>query len=127
MAFAESAGASLNAVVGLALKQFLEPHSHDGVRRLAVRLPQELYDTLADEADFRGVLPSALAVDAIQEWLKARRPRSQLHVMPAPASVGTAVRKPQATYPKVGANEPCSCGSGKKYKKCHGLLGQASS
>ena len=22
--------------------------------------------------------------------------------------------------PRVGRNEPCPCGSGKKYKKCHG-------
>ncbi|MBO5719958.1 MAG: SEC-C domain-containing protein, partial [Bacteroidales bacterium] len=22
--------------------------------------------------------------------------------------------------PKVGRNEPCPCGSGKKYKNCHG-------
>jgi uncharacterized protein YecA (UPF0149 family) len=27
-------------------------------------------------------------------------------------------RKP----PKVGRNEPCPCGSGKKFKKCHLLL-----
>ncbi|WP_114418564.1 preprotein translocase subunit SecA [Marinospirillum perlucidum] len=25
-------------------------------------------------------------------------------------------------YPKVGRNEPCPCGSGKKYKQCHGKL-----
>jgi preprotein translocase subunit SecA len=25
-------------------------------------------------------------------------------------------------YPKVGRNEPCPCGSGKKYKHCHGKL-----
>ncbi|OGO95479.1 MAG: preprotein translocase subunit SecA [Coxiella sp. RIFCSPHIGHO2_12_FULL_44_14] len=25
-------------------------------------------------------------------------------------------------HPKVGRNEPCSCGSGKKYKHCHGKL-----
>jgi preprotein translocase subunit SecA len=24
--------------------------------------------------------------------------------------------------PKVGRNEPCPCGSGKKYKKCHGMV-----
>ncbi len=24
------------------------------------------------------------------------------------------------TEPKIGRNDPCSCGSGKKYKKCHG-------
>jgi preprotein translocase subunit SecA len=23
-------------------------------------------------------------------------------------------------HPKVGRNEPCPCGSGKKYKRCHG-------
>ena len=25
--------------------------------------------------------------------------------------------------PKVGRNEPCPCGSGKKYKQCHGKIG----
>jgi preprotein translocase subunit SecA len=24
--------------------------------------------------------------------------------------------------PKIGRNDPCSCGSGKKYKQCHGRL-----
>jgi preprotein translocase subunit SecA len=33
--------------------------------------------------------------------------------------------EPQGTtvirnYPKVGRNDPCPCGSGKKYKICHG-------
>ncbi|MEP6885086.1 MAG: preprotein translocase subunit SecA [Gammaproteobacteria bacterium] len=28
--------------------------------------------------------------------------------------------------PKVGRNEPCPCGSGRKYKHCHGTLQQAS-
>jgi preprotein translocase subunit SecA len=26
------------------------------------------------------------------------------------------------TDKKVGRNEPCPCGSGKKYKHCHGIL-----
>jgi len=25
------------------------------------------------------------------------------------------------TQAKVGRNDPCPCGSGKKYKKCHGI------
>jgi len=29
----------------------------------------------------------------------------------------------QVAEAKVGRNEPCPCGSGKKYKKCHGELG----
>ena len=28
-------------------------------------------------------------------------------------------RKPRSTS-KVGRNDPCPCGSGKKYKACHG-------
>jgi hypothetical protein len=27
------------------------------------------------------------------------------------------------TGPKIGRNDPCPCGSGKKYKKCHGRPG----
>ncbi|WP_068829590.1 preprotein translocase subunit SecA [Pseudomonas sp. BMS12] len=33
-------------------------------------------------------------------------------------AVASAVR----TEPKIGRNEPCPCGSGKKYKHCHGQL-----
>jgi len=28
----------------------------------------------------------------------------------------------EANAPKVGRNDPCPCGSGKKYKHCHGQL-----
>ena len=27
--------------------------------------------------------------------------------------------------PKLGRNDPCFCGSGRKYKKCHGAAGQS--
>ena len=29
---------------------------------------------------------------------------------------------PHGGFPKVGRNDPCPCGSGKKYKQCHGKL-----
>jgi uncharacterized protein len=31
----------------------------------------------------------------------------------------------RAQAPKVGRNAPCPCGSGKKYKRCHGAVGNA--
>jgi preprotein translocase subunit SecA len=39
--------------------------------------------------------------------------------------VDLAARNPQdpTTWGKVGRNEPCPCGSGKKYKHCHGQFG----
>ena len=36
-----------------------------------------------------------------------------------PAASG---QKPLPAGPKVGRNDPCPCGSGKKYKQCHGQL-----
>ena len=42
---------------------------------------------------------------------------------PVPARVGgddAAVQTVRRDEPKVGRNDPCPCGSGKKYKKCHG-------
>ncbi|WP_028669448.1 preprotein translocase subunit SecA [Saccharospirillum impatiens] len=38
---------------------------------------------------------------------------------PEPAAAQAA---PARQGPKVGRNEPCPCGSGKKYKQCHGKL-----
>jgi preprotein translocase subunit SecA len=42
---------------------------------------------------------------------------------PRPARVGgddAAIKTVRRDEPKVGRNDPCPCGSGKKYKKCHG-------
>lgn len=37
-----------------------------------------------------------------------------------------SVKKMPVRKDKVGANDPCPCGSGKKYKKCHGMTAQES-
>ena len=42
---------------------------------------------------------------------------------PPPMRAGgddAAVRTVRRSVPKVGRNDPCPCGSGRKYKKCHG-------
>jgi preprotein translocase subunit SecA len=41
---------------------------------------------------------------------------------PRPARTGgdDVVKQVRRDEPKVGRNDPCPCGSGKKYKKCHG-------
>jgi preprotein translocase subunit SecA len=41
----------------------------------------------------------------------------QTEQAPAGAPPGTAVKR---EADKVGRNDPCPCGSGKKYKRCHG-------
>jgi preprotein translocase subunit SecA len=36
--------------------------------------------------------------------------------------MGQGVLAPSRGAPKVGRNDPCPCGSGKKFKQCHGQL-----
>ena len=48
-----------------------------------------------------------------------RRPRARA---PAPPPVQTYRR----ARPRIGRNDPCPCGSGKKYKRCHGAAGTGS-
>jgi preprotein translocase subunit SecA len=43
-----------------------------------------------------------------------------------PRASGPAAAPFVRQIPKVGRNEPCPCGSGRKYKHCHGALQQAS-
>ena len=51
--------------------------------------------------------PTQVIVEAFDAAIEGRRPGER---------VGPIVRDAA----KVGRNDPCSCGSGKKYKKCHG-------
>ena len=48
--------------------------------------------------------------------------RSQARSAPQPARTGgdDVIKTVKREEPKVGRNDPCPCGSGKKYKKCHG-------
>ena len=51
-----------------------------------------------------------------------RRQRRQQQTMQMQAGAASAAEPPKQvrTGAKVGRNDPCPCGSGKKYKKCHG-------
>jgi preprotein translocase subunit SecA len=39
-----------------------------------------------------------------------------------PAQSSLPPQRPVRVAPKVGRNQPCPCGSGKKFKNCHGVL-----
>jgi len=60
-----------------------------------------------------GVRASTAGASAARAGARAPPPPA-----PLPETAGTFVRGER----KVGRNEPCPCGSGKKYKHCHGAL-----
>ena len=66
----------------------------------------------------------AVAGDASQRQTAAQKRRAgRGGPVQAARPAGEAAAKPEPVRrdrPKVGRNDPCPCGSGKKYKKCHG-------
>lgn len=71
-------------------------------------------------------LPQPPSEEAIESEMQFSHPDAQS----ALGSDETSAKSPapesepfKRDTPKVGRNEPCPCGSGKKYKHCHGKLG----
>ncbi|HKQ57613.1 MAG TPA: preprotein translocase subunit SecA [Candidatus Eisenbacteria bacterium] len=112
-----------------------------------------LFETLLDEVneDFVSHLFRVqLAPEAIRAIEQRPRPRQTVERHEAPVAFGGGVGPeaeeagsgpapararpaggdggarpaPVQTGPRVGRNDPCPCGSGKKYKKCHMLIDQ---
>jgi len=50
----------------------------------------------------------------------AQKPASKEERAPQPQQPKAEAKAPEKSKKKIGPNEPCPCGSGLKYKKCHG-------
>jgi preprotein translocase subunit SecA len=103
-----------------------------------IRLADQLKGEATSYARAIGVSLNALVAVAVRDYLDARKATPP----GSPASVQTALAAATASAPvahgpgigekptvdatwrlaagKVGRNEPCPCGSGKKAKQCHG-------
>lgn len=85
--------------------------------RLTLRLPPDLAAKSATVADQLGLTMNAFIVQAVRNWADYQGKR--LGPTAAPGRITDRATPPQ-TVPKVGPNQPCPCGSGQKYKRCHG-------
>ncbi len=93
----------------------------------------DLFEEMQDRIDMdtvRGLYHLQVTVEQPPEERFQRRPRrGQVTFTKANATAAAAGEdegKPRTvvnTMPKIGRNDPCWCGSGKKFKKCHGVDG----
>ena len=58
-------------------------------------------------------------IDALEREFERKKHRELQHAQAA-GGASTNGNSPHLVGAKVGRNDPCPCGSGKKYKKCHG-------
>jgi preprotein translocase subunit SecA len=59
-------------------------------------------------------------IDALEKEFARKKARELDAATRAGGSNGASQPNQRRTGEKVGRNDPCPCGSGKKYKKCHG-------
>jgi len=81
-----------------------QPHIYAKLRELLAEDVKE--NAMTADTCAAIIKPTQVVVEAFDAAIAGRRP-------------GEA-QGPVLAQPKVGRNEPCPCGSGKKYKKCHG-------
>jgi preprotein translocase subunit SecA len=67
-----------------------------------------------------GRRPRATSIDEIEQEFQRRKRRELEAARLAGSGDYQPVQQVVRTSAKVGRNDPCPCGSGKKYKKCHG-------
>ena len=104
---------------GIGLRAHAQKNPKQEYKRESFELFTEMLDNL--KYDVVGILSKVQIqaesdVEAVEEQhRKSETPAEFQH-----QSAAGIDEKPQ--MPRVGRNEPCPCGSGKKYKQCHGKL-----
>ncbi|WP_295875921.1 preprotein translocase subunit SecA [uncultured Zhongshania sp.] len=123
---------------GIHLRAFAQKNPKQEYKREAFTLFQQMLETLKHDV-VRFLSHLRLQQDENSEALEQQRREEQAkramefqHAESSGLSVEEDVSEPEQAAaqpetfvreaPKVGRNEPCPCGSGKKYKQCHGKL-----
>jgi preprotein translocase subunit SecA len=88
--------------------------------RIRARAVEQLYRVVLE-------LPSAERIAELRAAEEARRVAQERKLRevhagsPSDPPVAATAQTVTREGPKVGRNDPCPCGSGKKFKKCHGV------
>jgi len=115
---------------GIHLRGYAQKNPKQEYKREAFELFSQLLDVV--KMDVTRILMTvkiqtqeqvAEAAEAIEERAESISNVTYTH----PSDDGSVVQETDAStvaaeLPKVGRNDPCPCGSGKKYKQCHGRL-----
>jgi preprotein translocase subunit SecA len=117
---------------GIGLRAYGQKDPLIEYKKESFNLFQELVATINKEVTRKVFTAYIITPDNIQEYLRhANLSHSEVSAFAKAAGSGASqpkqqgkeqkpVRKPRTVEHKVGRNDPCPCGSGKKYKKCCG-------
>jgi len=117
---------------GIHLRSYAQKNPKQEYKREAFELFSALLDSVKSEVTKVTMMiqvKSEADVEAVERPVEAENVRYQhadyneaLDAPPAEEESQDAIRPFERDGLKVGRNDPCPCGSGKKYKQCHGKL-----
>jgi len=110
---------------GIHLRGYAQKNPKQEYKREAFELFQGLMEQIKYEVIqivSRVQVQTPEEVEKIEEERRALEAKTHLSMNHEEMSSLDDGRSAAQNYPKVGRNEPCPCGSGKKYKQCHGRL-----
>lgn len=104
---------------GIHLRGYAQKNPKQEYKRESFELFSELLENL--KYDVIGIL-SKVQIRAESDVEAVEEQHRKADEAPKEFKHESTSEPEQATMPRVGRNEPCPCGSGKKYKQCHGKL-----
>jgi preprotein translocase subunit SecA len=117
---------------GIHLRSYAQKNPKQEYKREAFELFEGLLNTIKSEVTKVTMLVQVKTeadVEAVEKPVEVENVKYQhadydeaLGVNQAPAAEGVSAQPMVRDGVKVGRNDPCPCGSGKKYKQCHGVL-----
>jgi preprotein translocase subunit SecA len=125
---------------GIHLRGYAQKQPKQEYKREAFELFGQMLDIVKNEVTRTLMtvrIQSGDEVEQAAEEMEQRGERVSNVTYTAPTETGEAQTVPQSgagvaalagaagaagAMPRVGRNDPCPCGSGKKYKQCHGAL-----
>jgi preprotein translocase subunit SecA len=117
---------------GIHLRGYAQKNPKEEYKREAFQLFSDMLDAIKHEVIrllTRIRIQTVEDVDALEAQNRRQQPMNYLHpsVQGGEANeqeneVATVQQPVVRKHRKIGRNEPCPCGSGKKYKHCHGRL-----
>jgi len=115
---------------GIHLRGYAQKQPKQEYKREAFELFGQLLDSVKNEVTRVLMTVRVQSSEQIEQAAEAMESKAE-HIAnvtyTAPSETGEVVTTVDAAtqvaaVPRVGRNEPCPCGSGKKYKHCHGKL-----
>lgn len=104
---------------GIGLRAHAQKNPKQEFKRESFELFTEMLDNL--KFDVVGILSKVqIQAESDVEAVEEQHRKSETATEFQHQSAASIEEKP--AMPRVGRNEPCPCGSGKKYKQCHGKL-----